>query len=180
MAVAAYQGIVTLELGVLSALRGGLSAAVAAIQAGVSAVTIPVPDPRAINLSDLTSPPQFPAFVALLVEDAGEEVEVPMAQTEDRRVFEVRAVMGVTVQRTAGVGGTSAATLDGTRLALTGLAQAVEHALLSGARGITGVYAAERTPGYPATAPRAFRSNAIQAREVRVRVWMQTHHPEFT
>ena len=51
MAVAAYQGIVTLETGVLSALRVGLSSAVAAIQAGVSAVTIPAPDPRAIHLA---------------------------------------------------------------------------------------------------------------------------------
>lgn len=179
MAVAAYQGLVTLQIGALSTLRAGLAAAVAAIQAGVSPVTIPVPPPIAITLSDLSSPPQHAAFVALQIEDAGGAVEVPLGQTEDRRAYTVRAVVGLTVQRTAGVGGTSPATLDGTQIVASALAQAVEHALLSGLLSVAGVYYTERAPGYPAAAPRVFRSGAVVARETRVTVWMQSHHPEI-
>lgn len=180
MAVAAHQGLATLQADTLSGLRAGLSAAVAAVQAGVSAVTVPVPPAVAVNLSDLTSPPQHPAFVALQIQDAGGEVEVPLGQTEDRRLFEIRAVVGVNAQRTAGIGGASAVVLDGTVIAVGALAQAVESALLSAARSSAGVYYAERAPGYPAPAPRAFRTSALTAREVRVRVWMQAYHPEFT
>lgn len=176
--VAAYQGLVSLQVGALGALRGNLSAAVAAVQAGVSAVTIPVPDPRAITLSDLASPPQAAAFVLLRVQD-GAERSTPIGQYEDRRRYEVRAVVGLSVQRTAGIGGTSAAGLDGTQVALAALCQAVENALLSGVGAIAGVYAAEPVSGYPQPAPRALRSSALATAEVRIAVWMQSYNAHF-
>lgn len=176
--VAAYQGLVSLQVGVLGALRSNLSAAVAAVQAGVSPVTVPAPDPRAITLSDLTSPPQAPAFVLLRVQD-GAERSTPIGQYEDRRRYEIRAVVGLSVQRTAGIGGTAAAGLDGTQVALAALCQAVENALLSGVGAIAGVYAAEPVPGYPQPAPRALRSSALATAEVRVAVWMQSYNAHF-
>jgi hypothetical protein len=176
--VAAYQGLVTLQAGALSALRSGLAAAVAAIQSGVSQVTIPVPSAVAITLSDLSAPPQAPAFVLLQVQDGGQS-STPIGQFEDRRLFTIRAVVGLTAQRTSAVGGATAAGLDGTALALSALCQAVESALLSGLGAVAGVYAAQIAAGYPQPAPRALRSSALATAEVRVEAWMQSYNAHF-
>lgn len=179
MAVPAYQGLFTLTHGVLQVLREDLAAVITAMNLGPVGTTIPAIPALAITLSDFLAPPQHPTFIAVGVEDGGGGDGVPMGQTEDRRLFVVRAIVGTNVQRKATVGGVQAAVLDGSHIIIAGLAQAVETALLAGIRDVGGVYAAQRVSGYPASAPRAFRSGAVLAKEVRVAVWMQAHHAVF-
>lgn len=172
MTVPVTQGLPSLARGVLDLLRStDLAAQLAEFALTDYPQALPEIPAVAVNLTNLENPPpQHPAAVSLLFQAAGRSPVV--APTEDRRAYDVRAIVTTNVQRYR----TSKDASSDAQLVLMALSHAVESTLLAGATGITGVYAASAVDGYPAPAPRPFRVSGLHSQEVRVRMWMQAYH----